>query len=165
MGVGAVDLNLGEAHLLTKRLYWSPHIHVVLAVHARSSADAKTLVQKRLAIPPDRDRDVLRPLMVKRVTELSGAIDYATKTLVGRDATYTRVVGVSTATGNRVRRKVSLRREAEADLVQLILSVPAPQRLIKVRLRSQDGVLLSRRSNALRTDTGQRYGPGRSKRS
>ena len=146
MGVGAVDLSLGETRLPIKRLYWSPHIHVVLAVRARSSAAAKALIRERLAISSDPDRDVLKPLMVKRVTELSGAIDYATKTLIGRDATYTRVVGVSAATGERVSRKVSLRREAEADLVHLMRQLPMPERLIRVRLRGENGVLLSRTS-------------------
>ncbi|TIM05489.1 hypothetical protein [Mesorhizobium sp.] len=82
--VGAVDIAYNRDP--DGREYWSPHVHLVVAVDANKKEVLKVLRPMR-AFPPGLVGKKFRPIEVKPVTKLANAIAYPNKpTVAGRAA-------------------------------------------------------------------------------
>jgi hypothetical protein len=58
---------------------WSPHAHVVVRIRASRLRDAKRVLKLALKGQPNRAAGIYRTIVIKRVTDLNGALRYITK--------------------------------------------------------------------------------------
>lgn len=139
LAVGSIHVSLDRE--ADGRMYWTPHVHLVVAVASNLSAE-RVKMKLEFALAPKRDAKgiVRKPKVVKVVTNLANAISYATKVNVDtRDAAEDR-------RGNRTRHRFHMPPAAVIEHDLWLLGLKPRQRLfLSGMMHSRGGVVLRSR--------------------
>jgi len=116
---------------------WDPHHHVIVAVDAKTSIEARRLARDAIADIPS-SLQVPRPVLVKEVRKLSGALRYCGKALCwGAISRRTCFQSQLEPQGRWKAKKRSLQRAQEIQLVHQLRGVPSRDRLLLVGFERQ----------------------------
>jgi hypothetical protein len=128
---GAIDLSW-HIHANQYR-FWQPHLHVVVAHKSADPEEAKRSLRRLFRPPKDERLRVLTSFRARQITDLHGAVEYCTKTLL-IDGPVQTSSWISRTSGRSVRRNFRLQGGPLIVLTRLLCLTDYEDRLIRFGL-------------------------------